>query len=246
MADVDEGIKEAEQTNGLARAQALRDLLENGRDLDTPRLEAVAVELGLPPADVLLVAGHPIPGRLLPPERDLEVLREFGYRVSFCGHPQLAALCEFLASMPDEGATPESRPARDAADPEPFPAVLDGLMRNRGLGLRELPFVGLSLPTIRCMLGGGGQSLSALQQVAGPLGWRLEDLAMLAGEPMRRLGHGPLLCRHVGAVFMAAVPRTTSQLVLAAREADRLSAREDQGWWQPVSYGVDVCPDLRR
>ncbi|MEU8003538.1 hypothetical protein AB0B66_20465 [Catellatospora sp. NPDC049111] len=239
---MDEEIQEAEQTNGSARAQALRDLLENGRDHDTPRLEAVAVELGLPLADVLLLAGHPIPGRLLPPQRDLEVLREFGYRVSFCGHPQLAALCELLSSMPDEGAAPESRPPRDAADPGPFPAVLDGIMRNRGLGLRELPFVGLSDSTIRAMLGGGWRGLNEMQHLGGPLGWRLEDLAFIAGEPMRTLGHGPLLCRHVGAVFLAAVPRTTRQLVLAAREADRLSAREEQGWWQPVSYGVDACP----
>ncbi|GAA1405251.1 hypothetical protein GCM10009662_35160 [Catellatospora coxensis] len=227
----------------MTRARVLRDLLESGRDHDTSRLEEVAVELGLPLADVLVVAGRPVPGSLLPPERDGEVMREFGYRVTFCGHPQLAALGEFLSSMPDEGAAPESRPARDPADPKPFAAVLDGLLRNRGLGLRELPFVGLALPTIRRMLGGGGQSLPALQQVAGPLGWRLEDLAMLAGEPMRPLEHGPLLCRHVGAVFVAAVPRTTRQLALAAREADRLSAREDQGWWQPVSYGVDDCPD---
>ncbi|MFC8850312.1 MULTISPECIES: hypothetical protein [unclassified Micromonospora] len=42
---------------------------------------------------------------------------------------------------------------------------------------------------------------------------------------------------------MTLSPRTTEQLVRAAREADRLSAREDHGAWRPVSYGIDDCPD---
>ncbi|MEV4411381.1 hypothetical protein [Catellatospora sp. NPDC049609] len=227
----------------MTRTELLRDLLANGAGHDRPRLEGLAVQLGLPLADVLVVAGHAVPGELLPPERDSDVVGEFVYRVTYCGHPQLAALTGFLAGMPDEGAAPASRPARDVSDPNPFPAVLDGLMRNRGLGLREFPFVGLSISTVRGLLGGGWQQLFQLRAMAGPLGWRLADLAALAGEPMRPLEHRALLCHHVGEVLLAAVRRTTRQLVRAAREADELSARADYGGWRPVSYGVDDCPD---
>jgi hypothetical protein len=90
---------------------------------------------------------------------------------------------------------------------------------------------------------GRWHSLSQLHAVAGPLGWRVEDLAALAGEDLQPLDYGPMLCHHVGAVFVAAVRRTTEQLVLAAREADRLSDREDHGAWQPFSEGIDDCPD---
>lgn len=138
----------------MTRTEVLRGLLDNGRDCDTPLLEELAAELGLPVADVLVVAGHPVPGHLLPPDRDKNVIRAFAYRVTYCNHPQQAALREFLLALPDEGATPEPGPARDPADPDPFPAVLHGLMRNRGFGVREFPFVGLSMSTIRGMLGG--------------------------------------------------------------------------------------------
>jgi hypothetical protein len=234
----------------MTRTEVLRDLPDNGRDYDTPRLEELAAELGLPLADVLVVAGHPVPGHLLPPGRDKDVMRAFTYRVTYCNHPQLAALREFLLALPDEGATPELRPARDPADPDPFPAILHGLMRNRGFGPYEFPFVGLSMSTIRAMLGGAWHRLSQpqhrlshLQALAGPLGWSVEDLAILAGQPLRSLDYGPMFCHHVGAVFLAAVPCTTAQLVRAAREADRLSAREDHGVFQPVSQGIYDCPD---
>ncbi|MGP4026443.1 hypothetical protein [Actinomadura sp. 3N407] len=227
----------------MTRTEVLRDLLDNGRDYDTRRLEAIAAELGLPVADVLVVAGHPVPGRLLPPDRDKDVMRAFAYRVTYCNHPQLAALREFLLAMPNEGAAPEPRPAHDPTDPDQFPAVLHGLMRNRGFGVREFPFVGLSVSTIRGMLGGKWHRLSQLQAVAGPLNWSTEDLAALAGEPLRPLDYGRMFCHHVGAVFLAAVPRTTEQLVRAARKADRLSAREDHGAWQPVSEGINDYPD---
>ncbi|MFJ2778646.1 hypothetical protein [Kitasatospora sp. NPDC087315] len=46
-------------------------------------------------------------------------------------------------------------------------------------------------------------------------------------------------------VFTAAVPLTTAQLIETAEEADRLSAREDHGVWQPVSQGfAEECPDF--
>jgi hypothetical protein len=227
----------------MTRTEVLRELMSNGRGWDTPRLEVLAAELGLPVADLLVVAGHPVPGRLLPPDRDKNVMRAFTYRVTYCNHPQLAALREFLLALPDPGAAPEPRPARDLADPDPFPAMLQGLMSNRGFGLQEFPFVGLSKATIRGMLGGAYHRLAQLQAVAGPLGWSTEDLATLAGEPMLPLEHGPMFCRHVGTVFLAAVPRTTEQLVRAAQEADRLSAREDHGAWKPVSQGIYDCPD---
>ncbi|MEU7867119.1 hypothetical protein [Dactylosporangium sp. NPDC049140] len=227
----------------MTRTEVLRDLLSYGRDYDTPRLEELAAELGLPVADVLVVAGHPVPGRLLPPDRDREVMEAFTYCVTYCNHPQLASLREFLLALPDEGATPEPRLARDPADPDPFPAILHGLMRNRGFGVYEFPFVGLSISTIAGMLRGKWHKLGQLQQVAGPLGWSVEDLATLAGEPLQPLEHRPMFCHHVGAVFLAAVPRTTEQLVRAAREADRLSARVDHGIFHPVSQGIYDCPD---
>ena len=82
----------------MTRAEVLRDLLDHGRDYDMPRLEESAVELGLPMADVLVVGGQPVPGHLLPPDRDNDVVREFVYRVTYCNHPQLAALRELARS----------------------------------------------------------------------------------------------------------------------------------------------------
>jgi hypothetical protein len=228
---------------GVTRTGLLLDLLDNGQHYGLSRIEEHAAELNLPLADVLVVAGHSVPGHLLPPARDRNLLRDFAYRVTYCSHPQLAELRDFLDALPAVGTQPEPRPARDPVDPDPFPAVLRGLMDNRGLGLREFPFVGLSRSTVRGMLGGAWHRLPQLQAVAGPLGWRVADLAVLARERLQPLDHGPILCHHVGAVFLAAVPCTTEQLVHAAREADRLSVREDHGAWQPVSYGVEQCPD---
>jgi hypothetical protein len=227
----------------VTRTGLLRDLLDHGQHYVMSRLDEHAAELNLPLADILVVAGHSVPGHLLPPIRDQNLLRAFAYRVTYCNHAQLAALRDFLGALPALGTLPKPRLARDPADPDPFPAVLQGLMDNRGLGLREFPFVGLSRSTIRGMLGGAWHRLSQLQAVAGPLGWRVADLAALAREPLHPLDHGPILCHHVGAVFLAAVPCTTEQLAHAAREADRLNAREDHGAWQPVSYGVEECPD---
>ncbi|MFA1549847.1 hypothetical protein [Actinomadura chokoriensis] len=42
-------------------------------------------------------------------------------------------------------------------------------------------------------------------------------------------------------VYGAAVPLTTTQLIQAAAEADRLSGREDQGAWCP--WVENLCPD---
>lgn len=223
--------------------EVLLELRDNGRDYGTPRLAQVGAELGLPEADVRVVAGHPVPGHLLPPDRDKEAMRAFAYRVTFCDHPQLAALRAFLLALPAQGTPPAPRPARDPAGPDPFPAILDGLMGNRGFGVREFPFVGLSMSHITGLLRGRWHRLRHLQAMAGPLGWRTADLATLAGEQIQPLDEGPMFCHHVGAVFTAAVPCTTEQLIRAAGEADRLSAREDHGAWQPVSQGIYDCPD---
>jgi hypothetical protein len=228
----------------MTRAEVLCDLMGNGRHYETSRLAQLAAELRLPVADVLVVAGHPVPGDLLPPDRDKEIMREFVYRVTFCKHPQLAVLRDFLSALPNERTAPEPWPARDPAAPDPFPGILNGLMHNRGFGVREFPFVVLSQSTIRGMLGGAWHHLAQLHKVAGPLGWRTEDLATLAGEPLQPLNFSPLFCRHLGEVFVAATPCTTEQLVLAAREADRLSQRKNHGAWHPASEGIDDCPDV--
>src|SRR6266540_964197 len=228
----------------MTRTDVLRDLLDHGRDYDMPRLEQLAAALGLPVADVLVVAGHPVQGRLLPPDRDGDVVRAFAYRVTFCNHPQLAALREFLRALPDVGAAPESRPARDLADRDPFPAILQGLMDNRGFGVymssRSSGCRGA--PSWACCAGSGTGWCSYTRW---PGRW---DGVWRTWPPSRARNctsqcHFPMLCHHVGAVFVAAVPRTTEQLVHTAREADRLSAREDHGAWQPFSEGIDDCPD---
>jgi len=52
-------------------------------------------------------------------------------------------------------------------------------------------------------------------------------------------------CHHLGRVYVAAIPLTTTQLIEAAKQADRLSARPDQGVWRPVAQGfAKECPDL--
>ncbi|WP_158230469.1 hypothetical protein [Pseudofrankia asymbiotica] len=69
---------------------------------------------------------------------------------------------------------------------------------------------------------------------------------MVAGETPENHDYDPTLCRHVGLVYMAAVPLGTDQLIEAALEADRSSARIDRGAWQPVNYFRDPCPDKER
>lgn len=77
------------------------------------------------------------------------------------------------------------------------------------------PFAGLSMATIRSsMLTHDRRSEHRwfqLNHIAGPLGWRIE------------------------------------QLIEAAKQADRLSRRPDQGAWRPVSAGsAKQCPDMAR
>ncbi|MEU8840386.1 hypothetical protein AB0D97_14830 [Streptomyces roseus] len=127
-------------------------------------------------------------------------------------------------------------------------AVLNGLIRNRGFSVRELPFVALSRSTLHRMVADWGPSphrRHELGAMAGVLGWRLSDLFAVFGEPYSPDFRPPVLCRHVGRVFEAAVPLVASQVVECAREAERLSARVSPDAWQPVSQGfVGECPDF--
>lgn len=235
----------------MERAIVLSSLAASGTDTAAQRLTELAAELDIPAADLLVVAGHPVPAELLPPERDARVMRQFAYRVSYCDHSQLAALEAFVRSLPRvaapepfvQSAWPGRRPAETR-----FAAVLGALIRNRGFGIRELPFMGLSLSTLYGMVWRCDPSPHRRQQlsaVAGPLGWTLPDLFAVADEPYSADFRPTLHCRHLGRLFAAAVPLTTVQLIETAEEADRLSVREDHGVWQPVSQGfAEECPDF--
>ncbi|MFD7641568.1 hypothetical protein ACFV4P_13030 [Kitasatospora sp. NPDC059795] len=235
----------------MERATLLSSLAARGTDTAPQRLADLAVELDIPAADLLVVAGHPVPADLLPPERDAKVMREFAYRVSHSGHSQLTALEAFARSLPRvdapgafvEPAWPSRRPAESR-----FAAVLGGLIRNRGFGLYELPFMGLSRSSLLGMVWRWDPSPHRRHQlcaVAGLLGWSLPDLFAVGDEPYSPEFRPVLHCHHLGRVFAAAVPLTTAQLVETAQEADRLSPRGDHGVWQPVSQGfAEECPDL--
>ena len=103
----------------------LRLLLHEGRVHPAPRLEELAGALGLPLADVLVVGGQPVPGHLLPPDRDREVMRAFTYRVTYCKHRELTALREFLLGLPDE------RPEQGGAQRLDRPAIRRTPTRSR-------------------------------------------------------------------------------------------------------------------
>ncbi|MFF0296010.1 hypothetical protein ACFYST_20765 [Kitasatospora sp. NPDC004614] len=232
----------------MERATILSSLAASGTDTSQQRLTELAAELGLPLADLYAVAGHPVPPELLPPQRDAKVLYQFSYRVSHCDHAQLVALEAFVRSLPRIAAT--EPPVR----PEPFPAetgfaaTLGAMIHNRGFGLRELPFMGLSRSTLHSMVESwepGPHHRYQLRAIAGPLGWTLPDLFAVADEPYSEEFRPVMHCHHLGRVFTAAVHLTTAQLIETATEADRLSARQDEGVWQPVSDGFATeCPDL--
>ncbi|WP_326586303.1 hypothetical protein [Streptomyces sp. NBC_01294] len=235
----------------MERAHLLSNLAANGTDITEQRLTQLATELDLPAADLLVIAGHPVPAELLPPERDAEVMRQFAYSASHCDHAQLAPLEGFVRSLPRVAAPgpfvqPTSRYHRPAETG--LASVLNGLIRNRGFGLQELPFMGLSRSTLFQMVSNWDPSPHRRYQlcaIAGPLGWTLPDLFAVVDEPYSDELRPILLCRHLGRVFEAAVHLTTAQLTEATEEADRLSAREDHGVWQPVSEGfVAACPDF--
>lgn len=235
----------------MNRAEILSSLAASGTDTAPRRLTELAGELGIPAADLLVVAGHPVPAELLPPERDPRVMREFAYRVSHCDHSRLAALEAFVRSLPRVAApgpfVQPTWPGRRPAETR-LAATLGALIHNRGFGIRELPFMGLALSTLFRMVWRCDPSPHRRQQlsaVAGPLGWTLPDLFAVADEPYSQEIRPMLHCHHLGRVFTAAVPLTTAQLIETAQEADRLSARAEHGTWQPVSQGfAEECPDL--
>jgi hypothetical protein len=238
----------------MTRAEVLRDLVARRRRFDATRLHALADELDLPLSDIFVVAGHPVPAHLLPPDRDRRILREFAYRVTRCDHARLATLEGFVSRLVSTGPAPPTEPREEVEPPPPstdeFGKIFAGLLRNRGFGLTELPFTGLSRTTIRGMMDGTWYSPHQLKAMSGPLGWRYEDLVAVAGEPLGDWKVGSVLCHHVGRVYAAAIPLTTEQLIEAAIEADRLSEQEDPGYgitgevrgmvWQP--WVKNLCP----
>ncbi|MFF2011259.1 hypothetical protein ACFVWY_19605 [Streptomyces sp. NPDC058195] len=235
----------------MERTTTLRRLVANGTGTAPQRLTGLATGLGIPAADLLVIAGHPVPTELLPPGRDAEALRRFAYSAGHCDHARLAELRAFVSSLPRPAVVePFVRPTWPGHRPAAtrVAAVLRDLLRNRGFGLRELPFLGLSRSTLLAMVrrcDPGPYRARQLSALAGPLGWRLPDLFAVADEPyppgLRPMVH----CHHLGRVFEAAVPLSTARLIEATAEADRLSAREEHGVWQPVSQGfAGECPDL--
>ncbi|MFE2521915.1 hypothetical protein [Streptomyces mirabilis] len=235
----------------MERATILSRLAASGTDTAPHRRTEFAAELDIPAADLLVVAGHSVPAELLPPERDAKVMKQFAHRVSHCDHSQLAALEDFVCSLPRVAAPgPFVQPTSPSHSPAEtgIAAALNGLIRNRGFAIRELPFMGLSLSTLYGMVSRWEPSPHRRQQlcaVAGPLGWTLPDLFAVADEPYSKEFRPVLHCRHLGRVFAAAVPLTTAQLIETAEQADLLSAREDRGVWQPVSQGFAAeCPDF--
>ena len=205
-------------------------------------------------SDLLVVAGHPVPAGLLPPERDARIMKEFAYRASFCDHAQMAALVDFIRLPPEPAPVPSLPPAvprRAFWRPEAgyLATVLDGLIRNRGFSPWELPFMALSMSTIFGLLSGRSAEQRhrwfQLSNIAGPLAWRFEDLITVAGEPFPEDKRYMMHCHHLGQVFVAAIGLTTGQLIEVAKQADQLSGRANQGAWRPVSEGFATeCPDL--
>ncbi|MEU6274052.1 hypothetical protein ABZ871_16840 [Streptomyces populi] len=223
-----------------------------GKNTAPRRVVELADGLGVPAAGLLAVAGHPVPAELLPPKRGTRVLRRFAYRVSHCDHPQLAALETFVRSLPRVAAPePFVQPARPGRRPPGtrFAAVLCALVHDRGFGIRELPFMGLPLSTLYGTVWHWDPSPHRRRQlsaVAGPLGRTLPDLFAVADEPYSEEIRPVLHCHHLGRVLAAAAPLSTARLIETAEEAERLSARQDQGVWRPVSQGfAKECPDVR-
>lgn len=163
----------------MTRAEALRDLVARGRQFDAARLHTLADELGLPLSDILVIAGHPVPAHLLPPARDREILEEFAYRVTFCDHARLEALENYVSclALSNPASAPEGPEDAEAtaSGMDRFARIFSGFLRNRGFGVRELPFAGLSRVTVKGMMGSGWPKLQQLNAMAGPLGWSVED-----------------------------------------------------------------------
>ncbi|MFF2076507.1 hypothetical protein ACFVXG_17320 [Kitasatospora sp. NPDC058162] len=243
-------MERAEILNKLAVGSAATVPQEPAAPAALAALATLAAELDLPLADLYVITGRPVPADLLPPERDVKAMEHFAYLASHCDHAQLAALEAFVRALPRtdapgpfvQPASPHRRPAETG-----WAAVLNGLLRNRGFGVRELPFTGLSRPTLHQMVSrweADRHRQFRLRCLAGPLGWTLPDLFALVGEPYSEELRPVVHCRHLGRVFTAAVPLTTAQLLQASEQVHRLRGGRNTGAWQPVSEGfVGQCPD---
>ncbi|MEY9873115.1 hypothetical protein ABH931_002596 [Streptacidiphilus sp. MAP12-33] len=234
----------------MDRATILANLASDGAELSCEEISALAAELDLLTADLLVVAGRPVPEEFLPPQRDAKITRHFAYRVSHCSHATLSTLEGFIRALPRVPTTdvfvPSVPPQRPLATTG-LGAVFNGLIRNRGFDIRDLPFLGLSRSTLKGMSARWEPSRHRQFQlcaVAGPLGWTLPDLFAVAGEPYSDELRPVMHCRHLGRVLTAAIPLTTDQLVQAGRHADRLNPPTNRGAWRPVAEGfVAQCPD---
>ncbi|MEV6734087.1 hypothetical protein [Streptomyces sp. NPDC051364] len=66
----------------MERADILSKLIASRTRTAPEVLSELAAEFGIPPADLLVIAGHPVSAELLPPERDAAVMKQFAYRAS--------------------------------------------------------------------------------------------------------------------------------------------------------------------
>ena len=57
-----------------------------------------------------------------------------------------------------------------------------------------------------------------LSNMAGPLGWRLEDFIAIAHEPPSDRPRYTMHCHHLGHVYIAAIHHTTEQLIEIAEQ----------------------------
>lgn len=235
----------------MERTDILGTLVASGTGTTPEALAELAVEFDIPLADLLVIAGHPVPAELLPPKRDAALMKRFAHHVSHCDHARLASLEGFVRSLPHlEAPGPYVQPVSAFFMPAEggLGSVFNGLIRNRGFSIKELPYLPLSLSTLRGMVRDWPPSPHRRHQlcaVAGPLGWWLPDLFAVVGEPYSADFRPPVLCRHAGGVFRAAVSLTEAQLAECVQQMERLGAREDRAAWQPVSQGfVEECPDF--
>lgn len=200
----------------MKRAEVLRELVDNGPGYGREQLYELAAELDLLVSDVLVVAGHPVPAHLRPPARDRDVMRAFAKQFVTMDHAHLAAVKNLVVALGSANPAPEGPDSAPAG--RAFHEIFNGLLHNRGLDARSMPFTGLSMSTIHGVADGRSHSLQQLSVVAGPLAWQFDDLVAVADEPPGHFGSCPTMCRHVGEIFIAAIPLTTSQLVKATRK----------------------------
>ncbi|MGY4387068.1 hypothetical protein [Streptomyces virginiae] len=95
----------------MERTNVLSNLAANGSDTAPDVIAELAFEFDIPTADLLVIAGHPVPTELFPPQRDTTAMKQFAYLASHCGHAQLAALEGFVRSARWAGSCPICSPS---------------------------------------------------------------------------------------------------------------------------------------